>query len=74
MASGLVGVRAAPGDISDSGSTTTERRRRSDSPVTDRSSSSAGTTGKRKSGVKGKGRGRKSAVGAAATVAGTGEG
>lgn len=62
---GLRPSSSASGDVSDSGSTTSaldeSRRRRSESPVTDRSGSSTAGPGKRKAGAKGRGKGKKNA-------------
>jgi hypothetical protein len=66
LAPGLRPPSSASGDVSDSGSTTSaleeSRRRRSESPVTDRSSSSTAGSGKRKTGARGRGKGKKNAV------------
>ncbi|RPB01192.1 hypothetical protein L873DRAFT_1842563 [Choiromyces venosus 120613-1] len=63
LAPGLRSASAASGEISDSGSTTSAleetRRRRSESPVTDRSSSSTAGSAKKKASGRGRGRGKK---------------
>ncbi|CAZ84116.1 unnamed protein product [Tuber melanosporum] len=64
LAPGLRSAGAASGEISDSGSTTSALeetgRRRSESPVTDRSSSSTAGSAKKRASGRGRGRGRKS--------------
>lgn len=63
LAPGLRPAGAASGEISDSGSTTSAleetRRRRSESPVTDRSSSSTAGSAKKKASGRGRGKGKK---------------
>ncbi|PWW72544.1 hypothetical protein C7212DRAFT_286185 [Tuber magnatum] len=63
LAPGLRSTSAASGEVSDSGSTTSAleetRRRRSESPVTGRSSSSTAGSAKKKASGRGRGKGKK---------------